>query len=113
MPLDKIIDKIAALGIPGIVLVIIISTTGLAGGAALVAALAVLGGPLGMMGGIAALGLMVLISKAITTYGIEKIVQGVVGRLKGKGLSKDKIKTEIEKYPISKAMKYKIIGMIG
>ena len=65
MSLDKIADKIAALGVPGLVLVIVMGTTGWAGAAALTTALAVLGGPLGMLGGIALLGVMLLISRAI------------------------------------------------
>jgi len=44
LSLDKIAEKIAALGIPGLILVIAIATSGLAGGAAIVAALATLGG---------------------------------------------------------------------
>ena len=50
--LDTVAEKIAALGVPGLVLIITISSVGLAGGAAIVTALATLGGPLGMMGGI-------------------------------------------------------------
>ena len=52
--MDKIVQKVAALGVPGLVLVVAISATGLAGGAAITAALAALG-PGGMIGGIAGL----------------------------------------------------------
>lgn len=41
--MDKIFSKVAALGVPGLVLVIAISATGLAGGAAITTALAALG----------------------------------------------------------------------
>ena len=50
--MDKIVSKVAALGVPGLVLVIAINATGLAGGAAITTALAALG-PGGMKGGIA------------------------------------------------------------
>ena len=45
VPMDKIVDKIVALGVPGLVLLVAIGTTGLAGGAAVVAALALARGP--------------------------------------------------------------------
>jgi hypothetical protein len=113
MPFDKIIDKIVALGIPGLVLLIVIETMGVAGGAAIVTALAFLGGPFGMLGGITALGLILLISQALAKYGIEKIVMGVVAGLKEKGLRIDQIIDTVNKYPISKSLKLKIAGMLG
>ena len=48
--MDKLVSKIAALGIPGLVLVTAIGATGLAGGAAITTALAALG-PGGILGG--------------------------------------------------------------
>ena len=59
--MDKLVDKIVALGVPGLVLLIAMSATGWAGAAALTTALAALGGPLGMLGGIAVLGMLSLI----------------------------------------------------
>ncbi|MFM6039787.1 MAG: hypothetical protein ACKPBB_18935 [Sphaerospermopsis kisseleviana] len=49
--MDKIVDKIAALGVPGLVLVVAMAFTGWAGAAAITTGLAVLGGPFGMLGG--------------------------------------------------------------
>lgn len=106
--MDKIIEKIVALGVPGLVLLVAIATTGLAGGAAVVAALALLGGPFGMLGGLALLGFMVLISKAIAEYGFEKIYIGVIAGLKEKGESKAHILAKIHGYPISKDLKRKL-----
>ncbi len=96
--MDKIIQKIVALGVPGLVLLIVMGTSGYAGAAAIVSSLALLGGPFGMIGGIAALGLMVLISNSIAKYGFEKIMKGVVVGLKEKGKSKNDIKIEIDSY---------------
>jgi uncharacterized membrane protein len=110
--MDKVIDKIVALGIPGLVLLIAVSTSGLAGGAAIVAALATLGGPLGMVGGIFLLGLLVLISNGLARYGFEKIFVGVINGLKKKGISKKEIKEKVEKYPISKELKQKLINLL-
>lgn len=50
--MDRIVNKIAGLGVPGIMLMVAISMTGLSGAAAITAALALLG-PGGMLGGIA------------------------------------------------------------
>jgi len=58
--MDKLVSKIAALGIPGLVLVTAIGATGLAGGAAITTALAALG-PGGILGGIATLGIIAFI----------------------------------------------------
>ena len=59
--MDRIANKIAGLGVPGIMLMVAISMTGLSGAAAITAALALLG-PGGMLGGIAFL----LLADAIT-----------------------------------------------
>ena len=71
IPIDKVAEKIAALGIPGLVLIVFMTGSGLTGGAAIVAALAAIGGTVGtgMLGGIAGLGVMVLISSAISRFG--------------------------------------------
>lgn len=107
LSLDKIAEKIAALGVPGLILAIAIATSGLAGGAAIVAALAALGGPLGMIGGIALLGILVLISNAIATYGAEAVVKKVIANLKKKGMNKEDVLKKIDSYPISMGLKLK------
>jgi len=113
MSLDKLASKVVALGVPGLVLVVVISVSGLAGGAAFVAALATLGGPLGMVGGIIALGLMVLISQALSEYGIDALCEKVILGLFQKGLSKSDISRKIEKYPISKGLKLKLKDLVS
>jgi len=64
--MDELVKKIAALGLPGVILIIVMATTGLTGAAAITTALAILGGPAGMLGGIAVLGLTVLITDGLT-----------------------------------------------
>jgi len=75
MNLDKavieLVRKIVALGFPAIVLVIVMALTGFSGAAAITAALALLGGPAGMLGGIAALGIMGLIADKLAQYGLD------------------------------------------
>ncbi len=75
--MDEIVKKIAALGLPGIILVIVMATTGLTGAAAITAALAILGGPAGMLGGIAVLGVTALIADALTKVGLEDLLTAI------------------------------------
>jgi len=111
--LDWVIEKIVALGVPGLVLVIVMATTGLAGGAAIVAALAALGGPLGMMGGLAVLGLLVLISHAIAEYGVEIVANRVIQGLMKKGMSKEEIIKKLDSYWfLSYSLKKKLKDMV-
>ena len=105
--MDKIVAKIAALGVPGLVLVIAISATGLAGGASITAALAALG-PGGMIGGIATLGVLGLISEGIAKYGMDAIFSAVVIELYKRGETKESILNKIQKYPISKDLKRRL-----
>ncbi|MBD2682672.1 MULTISPECIES: hypothetical protein [Nostoc] len=69
--MDEVVKKVAALGLPGVILVITMATTGFTGAAAITAALAALGGPAGMLGGIAVLGLTGLITDALAKVGLE------------------------------------------
>ena len=103
--MDKLVSKIAALGIPGLVLVTAIGATGLAGGAAITTALAALG-PGGILGGIATLGIIGLISEGIAQY--DAIFSAVIKELYRKGETKEEILRKIKKYPISKELKRKL-----
>lgn len=105
--MDKIIGKAAALGVPGLVLVVALGATGLAGGAALTAALAAIG-PGGMMGGIATLGAIGLVSEGIAEFGLDALFNAVVKELYKRGETKDSILHKIEKYPVSKGLKRKL-----
>ena len=105
--MEKLISKIAALGVPGLVLLVAINATGLAGGAAVVAALAALG-PGGIVGGIACLGLIGLIAHGITEFGMETISSAVIKKLLSKGETQESILVKISKYPISKSLKRKL-----
>jgi hypothetical protein len=107
MRMDKIVSKIAGLGVAGLVLMIAISATGLAGGAALTAALAALG-PGGMIGGIATLGAIGFISEAIAEYGFDAIFAAVIKELYKRGETKDSLFLKIDKYPVSKNLKSKL-----
>ena len=105
--MEKIVSKIAALGVPGLILITAIGATGLAGGAAITTALAAIG-PGGMIGGIVTLGVIGLISEGITEYGFDAIFIAVVKELYKRGETKNSILKKIKKYPVSKQLKRKL-----
>ena len=105
--MDKIVSKIAALGVPGLVLTVAIGATGLAGGAAITTALAAIG-PGGMIGGLVTLGVIGLISEGISKYGVDAIFSAMVKELYRRGETKEKLKQKIKRYPISKDLKRKL-----
>jgi hypothetical protein len=110
---DKVVQKLVALGIPGLVLLGIIATTELAGAAAIVAALSVLGGPLGILGGIAVLGVLALAADAVAEFGFESVATRVVAGLVKNGSSKRDIKAKINSYSLlSKGIKKRIIATL-
>ena len=111
VPLDEIISKVAALGVPGLVLVVAISATGLAGAAAITAALSMLG-PGGMIGGVATLGVAALVTEGIAKYGVQEIYKGLIRKLYFQGETKESIRQKVDKYPISKSLKYKLYDML-
>ncbi len=105
--MDKIVSKIVALGVPGLVLLVAIGATGFSGAIAITAALAALG-PGGMIGGIATLGVIGLISEGVTKFGLDAIFSAVVIELYKRGETKELIEAKIGKYPVSKDLKRKL-----
>lgn len=108
--MDELIKKIAALGVPGIVLAVGISVSGFTGGAALTFTLAALG-PFGMLGGIGTLAIIGLISHGMAEYGTEAVVKAVV-KEQMKKKPKDQIVKEIKNYALTKGLKLKVIDYI-
>ena len=103
--MDKVLDKIAALGVPGLVLLVAMATSGYVGAAALTSALAMLGFGTGMVGGIAVLGVLALITQALAVLGLKESFRGVVERLKRQGISVDEIKRRINRWPLSRTLR--------
>ena len=99
--MDKIVSKIVALVVPGLVLFVALSAT------AITTALAAIG-PFGILGGIASLGIIVLFSQAITEYVFEAIYVQVIKELIKKGETKESILEKIESYKISKKLKLEL-----
>ena len=106
--MDKIVSKIVALGVPGLVLLVAMAVSGWVGAAAITTALAMLGGPFGMLGGIAVLGILSMISQGIAEYGFEALLEATISGLQAKGKTTAQIEKEINSYPISKELKLKI-----
>ena len=106
--MDKIISKIAALGVPGVVLIVALHATGYAGAAAMTTVLAAMGGPAGMIGGVFAFAAMALISDAIVKYGYSAVMNAVLKELYKKGETKETILAKVETYPISNDLKRKL-----
>jgi hypothetical protein len=104
--MDEIVKKLAGLGLPGIILVILTAT--LAGSnAAVVAALAALGGPFGIIGGIGLLGLLGVVADTVAGYGIEAVLKAIY-RERSKTESLRFLLKEIKDLPISDELKLKL-----
>lgn len=97
--IDQMLDKIAGLGVAGIVFAVVMATSGLTGVYAITATLSTLGGPLGMLGGIAALGVISMISTLLAKFGIDKLVVMLVQRMAKNGMSKQKLLSDLSKKP--------------
>ncbi|MDE0084232.1 MAG: hypothetical protein OXU23_00865 [Candidatus Poribacteria bacterium] len=108
IPMDRVVEIITGLGVPGIVLLVAMSVSGWSGAAAITTALAGLGGPLGMLGGITLLGGLVLIASAIPRFGFWEIFKRVLENLKGQGKTNEDILREIDGYPIANELKQKL-----
>lgn len=109
--LDEIGRKIASLGTPAIVFAAACSIAGgmgLAGGAAITTALAMVGGPFGMVGGLVALGVLTIIADAVGKYGIEAVLTATFRARQEQGATGDEICQEIDKLPLSQELKLKL-----
>ncbi|MEI2579465.1 hypothetical protein [Scytonema sp. PRP1] len=104
--MDEIVKKLAGLGLPGILLVVLTVTSG-GSSAAVAAALTALGGPFGIVGGIALLGLITVVGDAVAGYGLEAILKGIYTE-RSKTESVRFLLKEIQDLPISEELKLKL-----
>ena len=109
--MDKIVSKIVALGVPGLILFTAIGATGYAGAAAMTTALAALG-PGGMFGGVITLIAASLITDAVSEYGFEKIFGAVIKELYKGGETPEGLIDKIERYPVTKRLKRELKELV-
>ena len=74
----RVVDLLAAAGVPGLVLLGAMALSGFTGAAAITVALASIGGPAGMLGGI---GVLVSIGVAIAKFGLSEVSIAVVRKI--------------------------------
>ncbi|SRR5579883_2691287 len=104
--MDEIIKKLAGLGLPGVILVIL--TVASEGSSAVVAAtLTAWGGPFGIVGGIALFGLLTVLGDIIAKYGIDAILKAIY-KERSKTESVGTLLKEIRDLPITDEIKIKL-----
>lgn len=114
IPLDKVVSAIAALGVPGLVFVFTIAVCGSAGlfGAAAVSTALCAIGPGGMIGGLISLGVISLLTLGIAQFGIGTILAECIVNFKNRGATKENLIHQIENYPLSSGLRYKLIRRV-
>ena len=106
--MDEFVERLAGIGVPALVFLIIMSTTGLAGAAAITATLALLG-PGGMIGGVITLTVIGAGASVISKYGYSAIITATCKKIMQKdNLTKEQMCEKIDKYPITKGLKEKV-----
>jgi len=110
--MDEAVRKIAALGFPGVILLIAMATTGFTGAAAITAALAMLG-PGGMIGGIVFLGVIGIAADALSKFGLEAMLVGIYKDRYEKGETLQALRQEISGLFVSDDLKRKLKEELG
>jgi hypothetical protein len=103
MELDEIGKKLAGLGLPGVIL-IIMAASAAGSNAAVTAILTGLGGPFGILGGIGLLGLLGVLGDILGGYGIEAVLK-IVYKERSKNESVISLLQEIKDLPIKDDLK--------
>lgn len=101
--IQELVENGVGISVSLFVLLILISVAPCYGGAAVVWALSVLG-PFGLIGGIASLGIITLLSKVISSYGLNKVIKSL-----GNKIDLAEVRTYIEKLKINNNIKQKML----
>ena len=110
--MDEFVERLAGIGVPALVFLIIMSTTGLAGAAAITATLALLG-PGGMIGGVITLTVIGAGASVISKYGYSAIITATCKKIMQKdNLTQEQMYEKSDKYPITKGLKEKVKAKI-
>lgn len=103
--MDEFARKAASIGLPAVLLLVVMATTGLFGAAAITSALAMLGGPAGMLGGIAMLGIVGLAADMLSKFGLEALLLAIYEQRAHNGESRSNLCNEIQGLPISEDLR--------
>ena len=106
---EKIVLEVASMGSTGVILLIVMASTGLAGAAAITTALSILGGPFGMLGGI---GTLLIINKLLSKYGFEKLFKMILDKNLENGKTKIELWEDIQKNKLFKKLPLKLQNKI-
>ena len=110
--MDEAVRAVATLGLPGVLLVITMASTGLAGAAAITTALAFLGGPAGMLGGLTVLGVIGVISSLLAQGSVATVLGWIyLARLQNE--PRQLLCNEINQLPVSFELKCQLRALIG
>lgn len=101
--LDEIIQKLASLGLPGVIFIIAVSASS-ATAYPMIYALFGLGGPFGLLGGLGVLGISTIVGDIVTGYGIEALLKAIYLKRRETETQEYLIK-EVEDLPITQALK--------
>ena len=111
--MDEFVRKAAAMGLPAVMLVVVMGATGWSGAAAITTALAALGGPAGMLGGIALLGIVGLAADMLAKHGLEALLIAIYKQRLINGESRSNLCQEIQTLPIFDDLKRVLREAIG
>jgi hypothetical protein len=109
--LDQIGKKLAGLGLPGVILIIMAASAG-GSNAVVTATLSALGGPFGILGGIGILGLLGVLGDVLGGYGIEAVLKFVY-KERSKNESVNSLVQEINNLPIKDELKTTLTNHIS
>lgn len=112
LSLDSLIELVGSLGLPGLAFVLLCKASGLVGAAAMTSTLALLGGPVGMIGGVLGFGGAVILMRYISKYGADKVAEIYIKSLYNKGETKATIIYKINNWPITNDLKRKLCEQI-
>jgi hypothetical protein len=101
---SKTVNLLAAAGVPGLILLGAMAVSGFSGAAAITVALASLGGPAGMLGGI---GVLISVGVAIAKFGVTDLSMAVVRKLLETS-SKTDVLRQIDALPAAVPQKYRL-----
>lgn len=107
LPLDEAAEKIAGLGVAGLVLIVLIAASPYYVAAAIIWALVALG-PGGILGGIITLGIITVTAESLAKWEIGLMAPAVVAALFKQGETREGILNKIDPYPISNNLKLQL-----